>query len=119
MYPSQVASFEFFHSSFFAESLGLLLPEPPKMVDDRTLLLVITLNILYYLVVCMEKDRDNMRKAIITWLSTNLTLEGDHRSYKGLLFTYFDKYDLNKDSMLDTYEFMDMIGLEDKLSKVK
>ena len=89
------------------------------MVEDRTSALVITLSILCYLVVCLEKDRDNMRKAIIKWLSTNLTLEGDHRSYKGLLFTHFDKYDVNKDSMLDTSEFMEIIGLEDKLSKVK
>jgi len=69
-------------------------------------------------VVCPRKERDNLRSAIMAWLKSNLNVEEDHRSYKGLLFTYFNKYDENKDGSLDTMEFIKIMEEDDTIAKV-
>lgn len=67
-------------------------------------------------VVCVAKDRDALRKAIMMWFASNL--EGDHRSYEGLLFTYFNQHDVNKDEMLDVNEFIEIVKENEIFSEV-
>lgn len=60
-------------------------------------------------VVCMEKDRNNLRESIITWIQERMESEYDRISYKGLLRKYFIKLDTDKDDKLDTMEFMKLV----------
>lgn len=69
-------------------------------------------------VVCQLESRNTLRTAIMNWLQSNLNVEEDHRSYKGLLFMYFNKYDTDRDGNLDTDEFMNIMGEDAKISKI-
>lgn len=59
-------------------------------------------------VVCMEKDRNNLRNSIIKWIKERLEFEVE-MSYKGLLKKYFTVLDSDNDNKLDTMEFMKLI----------
>lgn len=65
-------------------------------------------------IVCMEKDRDELRHAIIKFVGVKLGMKMDSISYKATLLQYFNSLDLNGDSLVDTAEFMKIIGAEEE-----
>ena len=60
-------------------------------------------------VVCKQKERNNLREAIITFIKARVEEDVEHVSYKGLLFKYFHMFDADQDQMLDTMEFVKMV----------
>lgn len=68
-------------------------------------------------VVCMENDRNNLRKSIINWINERIELE-EEMSYKGMLLKYFQEMDTNKDQSLDTMEFMKLVEEDMSISEI-
>jgi len=62
--------------------------------------------------VCMQKDRNSLRKAIISWIKSRVNEDVDHVSYKGLLLKYFNMFDSDKDEKLDTLEFVKLVEMD-------
>lgn len=60
-------------------------------------------------VVCKEKDRNNLRQSIISWITNRLESKSDRMSYKGLLKKYFTMLDVDKDGKVGPMEFMKLI----------
>jgi len=60
-------------------------------------------------VVCMQKERNNLRNAIIEWIKARVEEEVGHVSYKGLLWRYFNMFDSDDDEKLDTMEFAKLV----------
>lgn len=69
-------------------------------------------------VVCREKDRDGVRKAIIKWISGKLNSKVDSVSYKGILLKYFFSLDLDNDKKIDTMEFMKLLEEDDSITEI-
>lgn len=70
--------------------------------------------------VCLEQDRDRIRKALIDWLlveESNFAVS-KNISYKGLLRQYFDILDVDKDGGLDTKEFMSILEKDESVQSV-
>jgi len=57
-------------------------------------------------VICMEKDRDGLRDAIIKFVTGKMGISSDAASYKGTLMKYFFHLDIDADKKIDTKEFM-------------
>jgi len=69
-------------------------------------------------VVCLEKDRNSIRKATIDWLKAQeLELAIEKISYKGLLKQYFDILDEDADGTLDTMEFMKLLERNETITE--
>lgn len=68
-------------------------------------------------VVCMQKDRNNLRESIIKWIKERLEAEVE-MSYKGLLKKYFTMLDTDSDEKLDTMEFMKLIEDDVTISEI-
>jgi len=69
-------------------------------------------------VVCMEKDRDGVRLAIIKWISSKLEVDIIDVSYKGLLMKYFHSLDNDTDGALDTMEFMKLLDEDVSITEI-
>lgn len=67
--------------------------------------------------VCMQKDRNSLRKSIIGWIKSRVNQDVDHVSYKGLLLKYFNMFDADKDEKLDTMEFVKLVELDVAMAK--
>lgn len=69
-------------------------------------------------VVCMAKDRDNVRDAIIKYMKLQLTVDVRDETYDGLLGKYFETLDGDADGKLDTMEFMKLIEKDQSITDV-
>ncbi|XP_066928998.1 follistatin-related protein 1-like [Clytia hemisphaerica] len=70
-------------------------------------------------VVCKQKERNNLREAIITFIKARVEENVETVSYKGLLFKYFHMFDADEDQMLDTMEFVKMVEKDMAESELK
>jgi len=68
-------------------------------------------------VICMQVERDELRRNISMWIKTKLGVEYEEVSYKGLLLKYFSSLDVNNDGGLDTLEFIKIMDTETDIIK--
>lgn len=70
-------------------------------------------------VVCREKDRNEMRSKLLTWMKTvELGLETEGRGYKQMLKDLFLVLDENNDTKLDTMEFVKLLEGNETVSDI-
>lgn len=73
---------------------------------------------LFYSVVCLEDDRDEIHSRIIGWLKTQNNLLEGLQDYKNLLKSYFDLMDENSNGRLDAMEFKEFVQANQTAEKV-
>merc|ERR1712142_347498 len=69
-------------------------------------------------VVCMEKHRDGLRSAIISFVSGKMGIKTDSVSYKGTLLKYFFSLDKDDDKLVDTKEFMHILDEDTSITEI-
>ncbi len=71
------------------------------------------------LVVCLEKDRDSLRSSLLKWIKKiEDGLEKGTRKYTEVLKDIFFILDENKDSKLETMEFVKLLEGNESISEV-
>lgn len=66
----------------------------------------------------MTKERNDLRESIIEWIKERMDVEKT-MSYKGMLLKYFNMLDSDKDTRLDTMEFLKLVEEDMSTAKVK
>ena len=73
----------------------------------------------FFVVVCREKDRNEMRSKLLTWMKTvEVGLETEGKGYKQMLKDLFLVLDENNDTKLDTMEFVKLLEGNETVSDV-
>lgn len=70
-------------------------------------------------VVCLEKDRDSLRKSLLKWIKKiESGIEADGREYREILKDIFLILDENQDKKLETMEFVKLLEGNESISEV-
>jgi len=70
-------------------------------------------------VVCLEKDRDSLRKSLLKWIKKiESGIEADGREYREILKDIFLILDENQDQKLETMEFVKLLEGNESISEI-